>query len=64
MAYKTFIVSHAKARYPIAVKGRTLEEALKKEGLNPAIWKEQLPLNESEAIYFDENQGDGRQEDY
>lgn len=40
MREKVFVVSHPKARYPITIKGKTLEEALEKEGLDPAIWKE------------------------
>lgn len=39
MADKEFIVTHAKARAPITVRGKNLKEALEKEGLDPNIWK-------------------------
>ena len=44
MADKRFVVTHPKARAPIAIKGKTLTEALEKEGLDPAIWKDTNPL--------------------
>ena len=46
MSDKVFVVTHARARAPITVTGRTLEEALEKEGLDPNIWKlmEEPPL--------------------
>lgn len=62
MPDKTFIVTHAKARSPITVKGKTLTEALKKEGLNPAIWKEAQPFIETEVANYGDNQGDGGEE--
>lgn len=62
MADKTFIVTHARARSPIIVKGKSLEEALKKEGLNPDIWKEVGAKPESEVIDLGNNQGNGREE--
>jgi len=43
MADKEFIVTHAKARAPITIRGKTLKEALKEEGLNPNIWREVSP---------------------
>ncbi|MBA7629006.1 hypothetical protein ES703_36503 [subsurface metagenome] len=43
MGDKEFIVSHAKAREPITVRGKNLEEALEKEGLDPNIWREVSP---------------------
>lgn len=43
MGDKEFIVSHAKARAPITIEGKTLKEALEKEGLDPSIWKEIEP---------------------
>lgn len=63
MAYRTFIVTHAHARSPIIVKGKTLNEALKKEGLDPAIWKDTGAKPESEDPDHGDNQGDGREED-
>lgn len=39
MADKEWIVSHAKARAPVTVTGKNLKEALKKEGLDPNLWK-------------------------
>lgn len=39
MSDKTFVVTHARAREPLTIKGKTLEEALEKEGLDPNIWK-------------------------
>lgn len=47
MEDKTFVVTHAKARAPLTIKGKTLKEALKKEGLNPDIWKPVEPEKES-----------------
>lgn len=38
-ADKEFVVTHARARAPITVRGKNLEEALAKEGLDPNIWK-------------------------
>ncbi|MBA7697248.1 hypothetical protein ES703_105911 [subsurface metagenome] len=43
MADKTWVVSHARAREPITVTGKDLEEALLKEGLDPNIWKPITP---------------------
>lgn len=63
MADKTFIVTHAKARAPLSITGRTLNDALKKEGLDPAIWKEQAPYTEGERNDLGVNQGDARPED-
>jgi len=56
MANQTFVVTHAKAREPLTIKGKTLEEALEKEGLNPSIWKE-VPAPESipEAPFGEDN---------
>ena len=48
MSNKTFTVTHPKARAPIVVKGATLDEALEKEGLDPAVWKEQGSALEEE----------------
>lgn len=39
MSEKTFVVSHAKARAPLTITGKTLKDALKKEGLNPERWR-------------------------
>ena len=58
MKTKTFIVTHSRARSPITIKGQTLEEALEKEGLNPAIWVETAKLPESEGEPNGDNQGD------
>ena len=58
MAEKEFIVSHAKARAPITITGKNLEEALEKEGLNPAIWKEVISESESEVEETGNNKGD------
>ena len=63
MAKKTFIVTHAKARAPLTIKGNTLEEALAHEGLNPDIWKEIGVAPESEVKEAGENSGDARNED-
>jgi len=49
MPEKTFIVSHAHARAPIACRGKNLEEALASEGLDPAIWKEVKPSKPEES---------------
>jgi len=62
MADKTFIVTHPKARSPLTITGKTLAEALEKEGLNPAIWKEQGAVPESEVEPSGDNQGDGGEE--
>lgn len=43
MADKVFIVSHRRARAPITVRGKNLEEALASEGLDPNIWKPIMP---------------------
>jgi len=48
MSEKEFVVSHPKARSPLTITGSTLEEALAKEGLDPAIWKEVVPLKPDE----------------
>ena len=64
MADKTFIVTHAKARAPITIKGKTLEEALEKEGLDPAIWKEVGAAPESEEPSLGTNQGDAGEENH
>ena len=55
---KTFIVTHPKARAPLPITGKTLSSALKKEHLNPNIWKEaaqDLKVSEPEN---GDNQGD------
>lgn len=49
MQDKEFIVTHAHARAPITVKGKTLEEALEKEGLDPAIWQLQIEADTLET---------------
>lgn len=58
MRNKAFIVTHAHARAPLTIKGKTLDDALEKEGLNPAIWK---PVQEPEEVEEEtngDNQGD------
>lgn len=40
MKDRTFIVSHAHARAPLTITGKTLAEALEKERLSPDIWGE------------------------
>lgn len=49
MTDKTFIVTHPKARSPITVTGKTLAEALEKEGLIPSLWKEVEAQSEMEV---------------
>lgn len=49
MAEKEFVVSHRRARTPLIVRGKNLEEALKKEGLDPKIWKEVSPAGQQES---------------
>ena len=63
MSEKTFIVTHAKARSPLTVTGKTLEEALEKEGLDPLIWHEVGELIEGEEEPHGDNQGDAEPED-
>lgn len=55
MADKTWTVSHAKARTPITVTGKTLKEALKSEGLSPEIWKPIEPVEVTEPIEHGED---------
>ena len=43
MAGNEFTVTHGRAREPLIVRGKTLKEALKKERLDPNIWKEVKP---------------------
>jgi len=57
MVNKTFIVSHPKARSPITITGKTLEDALKKEGLDPETWKPVENQPESEVEELGDNQG-------
>jgi len=45
---RTFIVSHAHARAPLTITGKTLTEAIENERLNPDIWKEVGGAPESE----------------
>jgi len=47
MRNKAFIVTHPKARAPLTIKGKDLEDALEKEGLDPSIWK---PVGEPEEV--------------
>lgn len=63
MVDKTFIVTHAHARASITITGKTLEEALKKEGLNPDIWKLASEPVEAEEEASGDNQGDDIRED-
>ena len=39
MADREFTVTHPKARLPLTIRGKTLEDALDRECLDPAIWK-------------------------
>lgn len=64
MADKTFTVTHARARSPLVVKGKTLNEALEKEGLDPTIWKIAEPEPESEELPSGDNQGDDSRESH
>lgn len=64
MSYKTFIVTHARARSPIIVRGTTLDQALRKEGLDPRIWKETNPPADLKGDDTGDNQGATRPEDY
>lgn len=48
MANKTFTITHAHAREPLTIKGKSLKDALRKEGLDPDIWKEVQPPEEPE----------------
>lgn len=43
MAEKEFTVTHGRARSPLVIRGKSLKDALKKEGLNPGIWKPVSP---------------------
>lgn len=60
---KTFIVTHGRARAPIAVTGKNLEEALINEGLDPSIWHEVPQAPPAEVSADGDNQGDASQED-
>jgi len=63
MADKTFVVSHRRARSPITITGHTLKQALKKEGLDPNIWKETAQDHKVSEPEYGDNQGDARPED-
>ena len=63
MTDKTFTVTHAHARAPLTIKGKTLEEALEKEGLDPIIWKEVPPPGTPYGAGYGDNQGDAGSED-
>ncbi|MBA7696089.1 hypothetical protein ES703_104731 [subsurface metagenome] len=43
MEDKEWVVSHAKAREPITVRGKTLKAAIESEGLDPNLWKPITP---------------------
>lgn len=62
MVNKTFIVSHPKARAPITITGKTLEEALEQEGLDPSVWKPVDIQPESEVEELGETQESSEQE--
>lgn len=62
MKKKKFIVTHARARAPIIVKGDTLEEALASEGLDPNIWKEAAQDHKMSEPKNGDNQGDAGEE--
>lgn len=63
MVDKSFIVTHAHARAPLTIKGKDLADALEKEGLNPAIWKETCEITEGEVEPSGDNQGASGPED-
>lgn len=63
MRNKAFIVTHAKARAPLTIKGKDLDDALEKEGLDPAIWKPVGEAQEIEEESIGNNQGDAGPED-
>ncbi len=63
MADKTFVVTHAKARAPLTITGKTLEEALAKNGLDLSIWKPVGEPKEVEEEASGDNQGDDIRED-
>jgi len=63
MADKTFIVTHAKARSPLTITGKTLEDALEKEGLTSPPWELVSIQPELEVQETGDNQGDGGEED-
>lgn len=63
MRNKAFIVTHAHARAPLTIKGVTLEDALEKEGLDPAIWKQVGEQPEMEVEETGTDQGDAGAED-
>lgn len=50
MTDKTFVVSHAHARAPLTIEGKSLQDALKKEFLDPDLWKEVTPPPEPEPL--------------
>ena len=50
MENKEWVVSHAKAREPIIVRGKTLKAALESEGLDPNLWKPITPGESEEKL--------------
>lgn len=52
MGDKTFVVTHAKAREPLTITGKSLKDALKKAWLDPATWKEIKPVEEPPEANF------------
>lgn len=58
MRNKAFIVTHPKARSPLTIKGTDLQDALEKEGLDPAIWHPVGEPVEVEEPPHGDNQGD------
>ncbi|MBA7529162.1 hypothetical protein ES705_21354 [subsurface metagenome] len=63
MVDKTFIVTHARARASLTITGKTIEEALEREGLDPNIWKPVGQPEEAEEEASGDNQGDDIRED-